>query len=220
MKIEGEPVNLDIGDSVPITTKLGDIMVDESRDILCIVNVAPDDEEDNVPLVKFTIQFIDVLTSEIVTTEFVCTTNRHAINEPLIRNVLVDKQLNRLKTTDAIEKSLGLANDDDLEQVRNILDVAIKEIESSVSGNDPFCEFLVSDLKQIKDTMQNRSTFKSIGDKKSNWIADAHKKQRKAGGKGGAYETKMKKEMISKYEGKNDKESKSYKKEDDSFSNL
>jgi len=48
--------------------------------------------------------------------------------------------------------------------------------------------------------MRDKTTYTKEGDKQSHWIGNAHKKQRKAGGKNDYYGNKAKKEMVSKYQ--------------------
>jgi len=125
--------------------------------------------------------------------------NREDNSAPRERNALVDKQLNRLKTTEAIDRAKTMADTGDLDKARTtLLDVA-EEIKTSITGQDEYCVQLVEDLKTIKDTMRDNQSYKTEGDKMTNWIGKAHEKQRKAGGKSNYYNNDAKSKMVSKY---------------------
>jgi len=125
--------------------------------------------------------------------------NREDNSDPRQRNILVDKQLNRLKTTEAIDNAKTMADTGDLEKARNTLTNVAEEIKQSITGEDEYCAQLVEDLKTIKDTMRDNQSYKTEGDKMTNWIGKAHEKQRKAGGKSNYYANEAKSKMVSKY---------------------
>jgi len=171
---------------------------EESRDILCLINMDPHTVSEEQISLNISLPYFNVLTKEknTIREKFVIKRVEEVNTE---RNLLVDKQLNRLKTTDAIERAKAAADSGNLDEARNILTNTIEEIKISISSQDEYCIQLVADLNTIKDTMVNRQTYKSEGDKKTNWIGKAHQKQRKAGGKGDLYSNKDKSKMVSKY---------------------
>jgi len=149
-------------------------------------------------IVEIVLEYFDVLTLKMEKIFSLCKVSRSKDFKEGERDLSIDKQLNRLMTVEAMQEAQNLADKGDLAGARKILNQTISAIESSASANDPLCQELLSDLKDINNDMAQKSTYEDAGAKKIAWKAQSHAAQRELGKAGKAYGNSNKEEMMSK----------------------
>lgn len=110
--------------------------------------------------------------NEACETSISCTIQRkdEVSAEEQVRDVQVDKQINRLLAAEVMEGAKKEASNGNLEKARQILQDTMNVIKQSVSSKDPLCQDLVSDLQQIFGSLKSEQTWNNFGAKEVAWI--------------------------------------------------
>jgi len=202
------------GKSEPETIALGDFYSEETRDVICCMQLpAVTDENPEFPIATVTLEYCNVASNETEKVTCVCSVKRSLKAEKnQKRDFELDKQINRLTAAAAMEdaQQVGLS---DLNKARQIIKDAISSIEKSISAGDAFSASLIADLEDILSDMKNRTSYQQVAAKKMVWKGDAHTKQRAIGSAGESYQTKPKAKMQTKAKNYADEKSKSKSKE-------
>lgn len=90
--------------------------------------------------------------------------------EEQVRDLQVDKQINRLLSAEVMESAKTEASNGNLEKARQMLQDTMSVIKQSVSSKDPLCQDLVADLQQIFDSLKSEQTWNNFGAKEVAWI--------------------------------------------------
>jgi len=140
---------------------IGQIQSEEERDILCSVVIHPCDVCVDSPLIKFTLDYTNVLTSN---QESVSTVTK--IDRPLEigfqeGDYEIDKQRNRIITAETLQSAKLFADSNQYKEAKEILNGAITKLMNSISKNDQFVLTLLSDLQESLLGMENRSSYVS-----------------------------------------------------------
>lgn len=90
--------------------------------------------------------------------------------EEQVRDLQVDKQINRLLAAECMEAAKNEASNGNLEKARQMLLDTINIINQSVSSKDELCQDLVADLQQILASLKSEQTWNNVGAKEVAWI--------------------------------------------------
>ncbi len=90
--------------------------------------------------------------------------------EEQVRDLQVDKQINRLLAAECMESAKNEASNGNLEKARQLLRDTMNVINASVSSKDALCQDLVADLQQILDSLKSEQTWNNVGSKEVAWI--------------------------------------------------
>ena len=177
------------------SVRLGDIYSEETRNIVCNVNVPTiTSEVDSFSIIEFSVSYFNTLTRNLEKITTIATIKRPSETpKNQVIDQSLDRQKNRLITADVIENARKIADVGDLKLAREHLQNAIGQIKNSPSGSDELCKVLIADLEESHKDMENKAEYHSKGVKKMMWKAQAHEKERCVG-KGG-YDTKAKSGM-------------------------
>jgi hypothetical protein len=146
---------------------IGDLYSEEKRDIIFSIKCKKiESMKLNCKFLTCTLNYFNVintgLENEVVLPQIDRTENEI---EKKIVNVELDKQKNRLISTEALEVARKQSENKKLEEGRKTLYEAIEKIKNSFTGNDNYSFCLIEDLKQCLETMQDDYQFKSVGTK-------------------------------------------------------
>lgn len=93
-----------------------------------------------------------------------CTVSRpEIIDKPLERDVTVDAQINRLSGIDTIERATSLANDNKLEEARELISNTKKKLQSSVSATAAYTSAMTTELDECMGRLQSQNEWNTIG---------------------------------------------------------
>ncbi|KAH3761132.1 ring zinc finger and vwf domain family protein [Pelomyxa schiedti] len=178
------------------SVSLGDIYIEESRDILAMVHLPQVDtvqERMEIVNIQLTLYNIAAGRNETLSTPLcVSRTESTPTGQPI--NAAIDLQRNRILTTDALRRANETAKGGDLASAKNILQAAITQVTSSITHTDPLSILLLEDLRECMSELDSREDYNSKGSKKMVWMSDCHSKQRCCGKS--AYVTSSKADMI------------------------
>jgi len=87
------------------------------------------------------------------------------LTESIVPDMELDKQRNRIFTTEALNTATKLGGERKLAEARKILTEQINNITKSVSGNETFCQALVVDLNKLLVTFKDDVVYKEKGEK-------------------------------------------------------
>jgi len=187
------------GKKDPEHISLGNIYSEESRDIVCqmqLPKISEDHEKFHVATVE--LKYFNVITNQYEVVSSPCYIRRsHAAKKSQTRDVNLDKQINRLLAARAMEEAHEIGKSD-LPKGRKVISDAILLIKESISAGDALSQELVSDLEEILADMKDSVSYEKKAAKKMAWKGDAHQKQRAVGKAGGSYQTSAKQKMQDK----------------------
>eukprot|EP01129_Flabellula_baltica_P008212 TRINITY_DN3242_c0_g1_i3.p1 TRINITY_DN3242_c0_g1~~TRINITY_DN3242_c0_g1_i3.p1 ORF type:complete len:729 (+),score=118.57 TRINITY_DN3242_c0_g1_i3:501-2687(+) len=130
---------------------IDDIYSEEQKDILLSFNI-PSLESSEIQLVAtIGVQYTNAISKNV---EFVShdlyikRTEDEVLNEQNMLNI--DKQKNRILTTEAMLSAIDAAKQRDYSRAKNILVQAQEEISKSPSSGDPFCTTLIDELQETQ----------------------------------------------------------------------
>ncbi len=154
---------------------LGDIYSEEKKNLLLKLQVQATAATTSDPTIKITLSYFNILNSSLRKFEYYAELQRPEIlTEKPSPNYELDKQRNRLISTEALDAGRKLGDAGNLEQARKVLQDAITRIQQSASATDSFSQALVLDLQNVLSTMRDREEFRSVGTKLANnyWQAN------------------------------------------------
>jgi len=161
--------------------KIPDLYAEEKRDILIEVTVSSTKSPMNQPLFKSTLSYFSVVSSTMHTSEpHITQLNRETTlnNEQKKVDLDVDEQRNRVVCANVLRDAQKAADAGELEKARAQLHEAIGKIKSTSSAARAETQLLLADLTEAADSMQQKSTYMAVGQKKMNVKQQMHSKQR------------------------------------------
>jgi hypothetical protein len=154
---------------------MGSVSHQECRSVLCRLSLRKMTEDlSEHCLLKVVVQYKNLLTNSMESVESLLKVSRPSISPPNTRYFQVtlpvfifsrplelDMQLNRLLAVSAIDDALLLAKKD-LNGAREVIKDTIQSVESSASRGEPYCEDLVTDLRQCMSGLSENVYFFGI----------------------------------------------------------
>jgi hypothetical protein len=163
------------------TVTLGDIQSEEEKDILAEIKLpALPAVNNNVPIVKLSLTYFNVLTSKQEDKMATITVNRpeKVSSTQMVTAKEIDKQRNRLIAADAMTEAKKLGDANKYAEAREILDKAINQIKASVSANETFVQELIQSLNLAKDGLKDSRQYAAYGTYALATMSTAHYQQR------------------------------------------
>merc|ERR1712125_119834 len=120
-------------------------------------------------------------------------------------NLEVNRHSNRVAAADATETAVSLANNNQLEQARELLQNTMKEIKESPSANEEMTKGLITQLENSLQSLRSRESYSREGQYSMNQCYKAMKMQRCAAAPVAmecasmSYETSARKKMKKKF---------------------
>jgi Mg-chelatase subunit ChlD len=157
---------------------IGDVYSEESKNIILTLKVpqlrsALESQE----LVRVTLSYFNVIQTEL--REVIGTAIISRVEQPNeAPNTVLDKQRNRVECANALEEARNLANNQQLEPARGVLQQTMQRIQSSTTQEDDFCKGLVNDLQDCLNGMQDRRNYEQVASKKLNnyWMSSNYER--------------------------------------------
>jgi hypothetical protein len=143
------------------------------------------DAENEFKLANLRVSFFNVPTSQLESNEKTFTVKRtmggqdDGIQCVPVPNAVINKQRNRIRATAALGQASKLATESKYTEARSIIQSAIKYIEKSMTGQDPFCVALVGDLRQTMLGLQDTTSYTMTGGAQylnNMWQSNAHQR--------------------------------------------
>ncbi|XP_038706283.1 E3 ubiquitin-protein ligase WAV3-like [Tripterygium wilfordii] len=148
------------------TIDVGDLYAEEERDFLVTVNVPAVDSSDEMSLLKVKCAYRDPLTKDMVTSESSeVKILRPETTGPSVVSLEVDRQLNRLRTAEAMSEARVAADRGDLYAAVSVLQSCRRALSESASARagDRLCISLCAELKEMQERMANRGVYEASG---------------------------------------------------------
>ncbi|KAL8199595.1 hypothetical protein R6Q57_013163 [Mikania cordata] len=148
---------------------VGDLYADEERDFLVLVNVPKEtDLTSNVTsLLKVNCYYTDPMTKEMVklVSENVTIKRPEKLGKENAISIAVDRQRNRLQSTEAIARARTTAEEGDLTRAVSMLENFRKVLSGTVSARsgDRLCMALDAELKEMQERMASRHAYEHSG---------------------------------------------------------
>merc|ERR1712000_197036 len=155
---------------------IGDLQEGEERDIPIDFTVPESSACDDFELLKFTVTYFDLKSESMKESSTTIKITRG--NEVKPANPKVDRHRNRVKSADATEAAVALADKGNISEARELLQNTINEIKASISSNDPLCISLVAGLQASLSTMVDKISYRKEGQFQMNGYCKAWKMQR------------------------------------------
>jgi len=155
---------------------IGDLQEGEERDIPIDFTVPESSACDDFELLKFTVTYFDLKSESMKESSTTIKITRG--NEVKPANPKVDRHRNRVKSADATEAAVALADKGNISEARELLQNTINEIKASISANDPLCISLVAGLQASLSTMVDKISYRKEGQFQMNGYCKAWKMQR------------------------------------------
>jgi len=179
------------------TINFGDLYSEEKRNILFKASLPELAASlDSFELIKFTLNYFNVLTSTLESVTSTLNIRRPEITPNQEVDPLLDEQRNRLETAQIIKQAKIIADKGELENARSSISEVILKIKKSPSCDTEVSKNMVNDLTEAFDDMSTKQEYLSKGQKKMGWKLQAHEQERSVGGEG--YVTSLKMEIKSK----------------------
>jgi len=187
-----------------VIVSLADLYGEEKRDIVCRITLPQlDSPVENENLVSFTVDYFNVLLSQMVTQSEVASVGRPGCCPPQEANFSIDKERNRLITAEAMLEARRLADSGNMDAAKILLKSTVLTLTHSISVGDSQTKEFIDDLEEAHQDMVNRQTYLSAGAKKMAWKEQKMAKQR-AAGKSAAMDTPTKMRMKAAYHAQHD----------------
>ncbi|KAF0981467.1 hypothetical protein FDP41_012124 [Naegleria fowleri] len=181
-----------------IHVKLGDIYAEEQRDILFEMQLpmlrSPIEKQE---LVTVTLEYFNVekADKEFLVCETFVSRSEQTKNSTIENNsslTLIDMQRNRIAAANALQQARNYADNNGLENARNLLGNVIGQIQTSPSNRETFCQALIRDLRECLEEMTSNDRYQQVGSKVVNamWCANV---QQRSNISSRTFETKSKK---------------------------
>lgn len=181
--------------------KIPDLYGEEKRDVLVQIEVFPVEEPiPNQPLITATLNYFNVVSSSLVQSPVHLTTiprPQNLTEEDAQVNIKVSQQENRVRCADALLAAKNMADKGELDQARNLLEACISQVSRSTSAAQLETQLLVNDLKETIGTLQKKSDYRTLGEKKLSMTTQEHRLQRSLTGRAesASYSTSSKRSM-------------------------
>jgi len=188
---EGKVELVDIITQFPKTTNsdgsttvlIKDLQSEESRDLLCKVNVpAASDSETETKLLTGVLSYFNVIGNVRDQQSVTAVVTRLDSKDPTLADVKVDfnidKQRNRVLAAEALKKGNELGSAGKLQEGRDLFEKTINELKSSISGGDPFVVDLIQGLQTAASSLKSQSEYSAWGSKNMLGQSEAHYQQR------------------------------------------
>eukprot|EP00698_Gefionella_okellyi_P024946 TRINITY_DN8977_c0_g1_i1.p1 TRINITY_DN8977_c0_g1~~TRINITY_DN8977_c0_g1_i1.p1 ORF type:complete len:647 (+),score=120.23 TRINITY_DN8977_c0_g1_i1:759-2699(+) len=173
--------NATITDGHTALVQLGDMYLDEARDVLLIVLLPKLPFAQDLPM--------EVLSCDVTYTH---PTSRQVhrscgalkvqrpqvIGTELLPAMVVDVQRNRLLTSDAMQQAVAEADAERFPEARTILQRAIAAVKESRSNADPACRDFVRDLEECCKRFSGRRSYETLGSAFARSASIMHREQR------------------------------------------
>jgi len=171
-----------------VTVAIKDLQSEESRDLLCKVNIPILSEsinetpETETKLITGVLSYFNVIGNVHDQQSVTAVISRLDAKDPKLADVKIDynidKQRNRVVAAEALKKGNDLGSQGKLEEGRKLLESTINELKSSVSGSDPFVQDLIQGLQTAMSSLKSQSEYSSWGSKNMVGQSEAHYQQR------------------------------------------
>jgi len=161
--------------------ELGDIYSEEERNIICLLEVSniETSSEQLRELLVCELKGFDVLKGDTLNQSVNCSIVRnHESKIDQEKSVRINVHRNRLTTIQALKNARSLADNDQLDQARKVLNEAITELQSSSSVCDQLTRALLEDLNECLRDMETRNTYHGSGKMKMAMYETCHMTER------------------------------------------
>jgi len=156
--------------------------------------------EDSRPLMTCELTGFDVLKGDPFHKSIVCSLVRNQETRMDKDKCLrIDVHRNRLITIQALNSARTLADQEYLDQARNVLNQAMDELKNSTAANEALTKAMMEDLKECFKDMESRSSYQGKGKMKMAMYEDSHRSERACHSRG-VYSNSAKMEWKGKYE--------------------
>jgi len=181
------------------SVKLSDLYSEERRDTICRVLISKiDSPQDKQDLVSFSVEYFNVLTSQMESMSSVSTIARPTECDTQVPDFFLDRERNRLLTLDAMVEARKLGDASQLTQAKQLLLNTVEKLKSAHSAEDPQTQSCIKDLMSAHADMISKEQYKEVGSKKMAWKEQKFAKQR-AVADSADYENDMKFKMKKAY---------------------
>jgi Mg-chelatase subunit ChlD len=163
-----------------VELSLGDLYSEESRDIVLEVKLNMlRSELERQELVKFTLTYYNVTNQSGETLEVTATVKRPTeAPQDQKPNAALDKQRNRVETTNAVLRGRDLADRGNYEEAKQVLRDVKSKIQVSTTANESYSSNLMGDLDDVMEGMSDVVTYASRGSKVANAVWSENHRQR------------------------------------------
>merc|ERR1719197_58645 len=188
----------------------GDLQEGESRDIPFEITLnSCSSSSSNTPIIKLSASYFHMKKETMVDCETTITIDRipkdELTDEQRKPNLEVNRHSNRVAAADATETAVSLANNNQLERARELLQKTMKEIKESPSANEEMTKGLITQLENSLQSLRSRESYSREGQYSMNQCYKAMKMQRCAASPVAmecasmSYETSARKKMKKKF---------------------
>ncbi|XP_065845374.1 uncharacterized protein [Oscarella lobularis] len=161
---------------------LGDIQSEEGKDIVVEMKLPRLAEPRDDPTVVLTAElgYFNAITNVMETTTTTLRVRRPGVvSEECKRpNRQIDQQRNRVIAAAAMKLATTLADQNQLEEARKVIDQATSQVEGSFTKDDALSKALLADLKQSKLELRSESAYAQGGSNFMYMKAQSHAIQR------------------------------------------
>ena len=196
----------DLPNGLGCEVNVGDIYSEEKKDVVFVLSVpALNGPLLDQELAKVSLFYFNIVDTENEAVGFEIIIHRNTTVEPNKKdaNYQLDVQRNRVESGEALEQAKNLADQNKLEQARNLLTQAIEKVKASVSANDEFCLGLIKDLNDCNNNMVDRTVYSNVGSKMMNNYWSANMQQRSSAAESSStqqtYHNKKKVAMVNAF---------------------
>jgi len=191
------------------------MLSEEKRDILFSIKLPDiDSENKDFEVCNVKLDYLNVIEMNNESKEINCSIKRiKTLSDNFSISIELDKQRNRINSTDALDKARKLADEGNLDEAKTVLVQCIDLIKKSASKDLEFCQSLIDDLNSCKDSLKSKEEYSSFGNKIMNNMMQTNSIQRSVNSttlkSSSANDTKSKSEMDTKSKSEVDTKSKS-----------
>ena len=147
---------------------LGDLQSEEERNIIIPISLeAMESECVAQPLVRVTLSYLNVITTQRHTTSVDLTVDRKSVTN-LQSNETIDIHLQRVQVALALEEA-GKIAPVNLQRARTILEESNKSVLKSSVAQSELCQGLLTDLMEVIKNLKDQPAYQQFG---SNFIAN------------------------------------------------
>eukprot|EP00795_Rhopilema_esculentum_P005872 gene5872-11198_t len=157
-------------DAKSLKVDLGDLQSEEERDVVLLLtaNALPSSLETTPqPLIDVEVNYYNVLLEKLANTSTSLGVLRTNIEENSAEkgSVVVNKQRDRIQTTNAINTATEMADRDDFEAARQVIEQQARSNRSKSYANDEYLCALNQDLETCNAMMSSKSVWHKKGKK-------------------------------------------------------
>lgn len=164
-----------------IHIKLKDLYYEENRDILFELELLAEScgiEKQQLLDIQLEYMNIEKIEKEALQCITHITRGEMTVGGNLTDNRLIDLQKNRLLQTEALQKAKALADSNQLDAARLIINTAINTITMSITSNDQYCQNLINELRECLNEMRTKDVYLTSGNKIMNMYWCSNVQQR------------------------------------------